>query len=119
MASKDKFRVAAGNEIPCPMPLVTTQCTEEANGVFQSIEGAVQTILKNHGIQPTSLQVQNLARRYYYGHQTLIIDTKDSDSSSWKAAATEIQQLINKALLGRSLTDLEFLVEIRNSELMY
>jgi hypothetical protein len=54
----------------------------------------------------------------FWPQDTLVIFSKDFDTSNWKKAATEIQELIDRAIV-KVNRDLNIQVEFRNEELMY
>jgi len=122
VTSKDRYRAAPGNEIPLPWPLDTTESSEEARQIVASLESVYRKVLTDSGINLHQVRVQGLSPRTdFRPRDTMIIETHDENSEGWKAAATEIQELLDNAIRKRKLQDagLKIRVEIWNEVKMH
>jgi hypothetical protein len=94
--------------------------SDEANEIANSLRSRYERILQDYGIHVHTTGVQVLVPKddTYRSRDTLIIYTYDEDSQRWKEAATEIQEILDKALEERT-AKIEIRVEIRNPDKMY
>jgi hypothetical protein len=94
--------------------------SDEANEIANSLRSRYERILQDYGVHVYTTGVQVLVPKdnTYRSRDTLIIYTYDEDSQRWKEAATEIQEILDKALEERT-AKIEIRVEIRNPDKMY
>jgi hypothetical protein len=120
LASKDPFRVAPGNKIPCTWRYEIHRASNQAQELLKSLENEYKKVLQISNIQLHYTRVLALCPKGFDDppQDTLLIVSKDLDTSHWKVAATEIQEIINRATV-KVNRDLSIQVEIRNEELMY
>jgi hypothetical protein len=77
-------------------------------------------VLRDNNIQLHNTRVMALCPKGYNAppQDTLVIFSKDIDTSNWKRAVTEIQELIDRAIANVN-GGINIQVEIRHEELMY
>lgn len=113
MAGKEPFRVAAGNKIPIPWPYTARGGSPEAKPITDQLAEQLQAIVKEHGIEQNGEFLQQKSRLGYKTQDILVVSTPDEPSESWRSAATDIQELFDKALRKKH-TNLKIGVEIEN-----
>jgi hypothetical protein len=101
-ALKDPFRQVASGELPVAWSFdISPSRSPTASELVASVGGEYQKILKHHGISTDTINFVNLCERNFYPRtstDTLIISTKDKNTTTWKAAANEIQMLLDRAV---------------------
>jgi hypothetical protein len=120
VAAKDPFRAAPGNKIPFPWPYQFSRPSSQARDLLESLENEYKKVLQDNNIQLRHTAVMSLCRKGEHDppRDTLLIFSEDIDTKNWKGAATEIQEIIDRA--SRKLNGNPTIrVEIRNEDMMY
>ncbi|KFX89542.1 hypothetical protein O988_08600 [Pseudogymnoascus sp. VKM F-3808] len=115
-ACKDPYRVSA-NKFPVPWPWICGKHSKANEAIHEQLYDSIQTILSDHNIS-ASAAVYNRASRNTPKDavDVLLIRTRSVDTTSWKAAAKEIYNIIEPAA---TTAQIEMRVEIYNDEMMY
>ena len=120
VASKDQFRVAPGNKIPCPWPYEIQRASNQAQQLLESLENAFKKVLRENNVQLHHIRAMALCRKGEGDtpQDTLILVSEDVDTRAWKGAVTIIGEMVDNA--ARKLNGSPTIrVEIRNEDLMY
>jgi hypothetical protein len=122
LASKDPFRVASGNKIPCPWPYVIHRPSTQARDLLevQALESEYKKVLEDNNVRLHHTSIMALSRKgeSETPRDTLVIYSEDMDTRGWKGAATIIQEIVDRAAR-RVNGNLAIRVELRNDNMMY
>ena len=116
LASRDPFRVVAMG-IPRAQPLIKGPCSQSVSHIHgQYVEPHQRRILADCRITYSSIGLYRMRRRdqIFSDLNTLLIETKDVETTGWKEAAHQLIQLYR--LGGLSGNEIE--VEIQNPDRM-
>jgi hypothetical protein len=103
-----------------PWPFDQGVGSQEAQQFVDTLQSSYDKILQDYQIRLFDARVQSLfPRSSFEARETLIIYTDDEDYSyKWKKAATEIQEMLDRAIRKKN-SSLKIRVEIRNRYKMY
>jgi hypothetical protein len=92
---KDPYRVSA-NKFPVPWPWICGKHSKVSAAIHEQLDDSIQKILSDHKIL-ASVGVYNKASRNTPEDavDVLLIRTRSIDTTSWKAAATELYKIID------------------------
>jgi hypothetical protein len=119
VAMKEPFRVVAyGLPMAFPVQRFHHSDTELMNVYETSVRPRVAQVLAQYNISSYVQNLDFLGPRHEKSKakETLVVDTTDTNTSSWAAAASAILALFPA---NRAMTMASIQVEIRNSKLMY
>ncbi|KFY56547.1 hypothetical protein V497_06165 [Pseudogymnoascus sp. VKM F-4516 (FW-969)] len=115
-ACKDPYRVSA-NKFPVPWPWINGKHSKASEAIHEQLYDCIKKILSDHNISASAAVYKKASRNTPEDAvDVLLIRTRSVDTTSWKAAATEIYKIIGPAA---TAAQIDMRVEIRNDEMIY